>query len=87
LNLFFPKGEAGKALWPWGLLGACAWLLGALSCGLGLNKCVVVCLQGAKEAYNGPRCSVMNAQGLEDGEPAQVWLTDTYIWFRFVLIG
>jgi len=49
-----------------GAVGACAWLLGALCCGLGLNQCVVVCMQGAKETCHGPRCSVMKAQGLED---------------------
>ena len=70
-----------------GAVGACAWLLGALSGGLGFNQCVVVGLQAAKEICNGPRCSVMKAKRLEDGEPAQVWLTDTYIWFWFVLIG
>lgn len=55
-----------------GAVGACAWLLGAVSCGLGLNQCVVVCLQGAKEPCDGPRCYVMKAQGLEDEEPAGV---------------
>ena len=55
-----------------GAVGACAWLLGALSCGLGLNQCVVLCLQGAKEICSGPRCSVMKALGLEGEDPAVI---------------
>ncbi len=38
--------------------------------GLGGSWCL--CLEGAYEACNGPRCSVMKAQGLEDEDPAVV---------------